>query len=335
MDNFIPDEVKIRLLGLRKKYFLPHEGTLESFSVVFQKYLKKRKMAIIDSLVASANLSLHIFDGEPDPLALQAIKMTNPNFDPSMLSSYTDDQLTGIINSAKGKYFELLVTDKLNNGERVGDLVLPDGYHAELAESLTQPGWDIAIKDASGDVADHLQLKATENLSYISEALHKYPDIKILATEEAANHLPDGYTMVSGSGIEDDHLTSTIESTIHHGNEGLFDKFGDSFHPLAPLSIILAIEGYKLFAKKQSVEAAIKNGSERFGRSLFSTATGAFVYALGGGFLALPAAFGAGLYYRRVNNLRKISEMMRENINKLKEILQFHRQKRSSVNGNF
>ena len=335
MDNFIPDEVKNKLIGLRKKYFLPDGGVLESFSGVFQKYLKKRKTAIIDSLVASANLSFHIFDGEPDPLALDAIKMTNPNFDPDMLDSYTDDQLTGIINSAKGKYFELLVTEKLNDGERVGELVLPNGYHAEMAESLTQPGWDIAIKDASGNVADHLQLKATENLSYISEALHKYPDIKILATEEAANHLPDGYTMVSGSGIEDNHLTSTIESTIQNGNEGFFEKFGDSFHPLAPLSVILAIEGYKLFAKRQSVESAIKNGSERFGRSLFSTATGAFVYALGGGFLALPAALGAGLYYRRVNNLSKISEMMRENITKLKEILQFQRQKRSSVNGTF
>lgn len=335
MDNFIPDEVKIRLLGLRKKYFLPDEGSLESFSGVFQKYLRKRNTAIIDSLVASANLSLHIFDGEPDPLALEAIKMTNPNFDPGMLDSYTEDQLTGMVNSAKGKYFELLVTDKLNNGERVGDLVLPDGYHAEMAESLTQPGWDIAIKDASGDVADHLQLKATENLSYISEALHKYPDIKILATEEAADKLPDGYTMVSGSGIDDHHLTSTIESTLQHGDQGFIEKFGDSFHPLTPLSIILAIEGYKLLADKQSVESAIKNGAERFGRSLFSTATGAFVYAIGGGFLALPFAFGAGLYYRRINNLRKISEMMRENITKMREILQFQKNKRSSVNGNF
>lgn len=333
MDNIIPKEVKIKLLGLRKKYFLSDESPIESFAEVFQKYLKRRKTAIIDSLVASANLSLHIFDGEPDPLALEAIRMTNPNFDPSNLDSFSDDQLSGIVNSAKGKYFELLVTEQLNKGERVGDLVLPDGYHAEMAESLTQPGWDIAIKDASGNVAEHLQLKATENLSYIAEALHKYPDIRILATDEIAHQLPNGYTMVSGSGIEDSHLTNTIESTLQYDDQGFLDKFSDSFHPLAPLSVILAVEGYKLFAKKQSIEATIKNGTERFGRSIFSTATGAFVYALGGGILALPAAFGAGIYYRRINNLRKISEIMKENIIRIREILQFQKQKRSGGNG--
>jgi len=295
MDNFILKEVIDGLLKMRKKYFFDERNTLESFYSIYEKYLKKRRDAITDCLIASANLSINIFDNDADPLALEAIKMTNPNFDPSALQDYSDEQLTGIINSAKGKYFELLVAEKLNNGEQVGDLILPDGYHVELAESLTQPGWDLSIVDDSVNLADHLQLKATESLSYISEALHKYPDIKILAADEVAEKYPDGYNMIIDSDIPNSYMVSTVKDSLNSEDPGFIEKFGDGFHPLMPLSIIAAMEGYKVFTKKQTTEKAIKNGSARFGRSLFSTAIGSLVFALGGGVLSLPAAFTAGL----------------------------------------
>jgi ABC-type phosphate transport system permease subunit len=105
------------------------------------------------------------------------------------------------------------------------------------------------------------------------------------------------------------------------------------FIPVMPLSIIAAIEGYKVFTKKQTTEKAIKNGSARFGRSLFSTAIGSLVFALGGGVLSLPAAFTAGLYYRRLNNMRKVSDTMKENILKVRSILEFQKLKRGDRNG--
>lgn len=333
MDNFIPKEVIDGLLKLRKKYFLEEGNTLEKFYTVYEKYLKKRRDAIIDSLIASANLSINIFDSDADPLALEAIKMTNPNFDPSALQDYSDEQLTGIINSAKGKYFELLVAEKLNNGEQVSDLILPKGYHAELAESLTQPGWDLVIVNQSGDIAEHLQLKATESLSYIAKALNKYPEIKILAADEVAEKFPDGYDMVIDSDIPNKDITDTVKEALNSDDQGFMERFADSFHPLMPLSIIVAIEGYKVFTKKQTTEKAIKNGSERFGRSLFSTAIGSLLFALGGGFLSLPAAFTAGLYYRRLNNMRKVADTMKENILKVRSILEFQKLKRGDRNG--
>ncbi len=333
MNNFIPKEVMEKLLSLRKKYFPDEQNTLESLYSIYNKYLKRRRDAILDSLIASANLSINIFDSDSDPLALEAIKMTNPNFDPTAFDNYSDEQLTGIINSAKGKYFELLVAEKLNNGEQVGDLILPDGYHAELAESLTQPGWDLSIVDNSGDIADHLQLKATESLSYISEALHKYPDIKILTADEVAEKFPDGYTMVIDSDIPNRDMVSTVEDSLNSEDPGFIEKFGDGFHPLMPLSIIAAMEGYKVFTKKQTTDKAIKNGSERFGRSLFSTTLGSLVFALGGGILSIPVAFTAGLYYRRLTNMRKVSETMKENITRIKSILKYQKANRRNTNG--
>lgn len=335
MNNAIPDEVLRRLLSLRSKFLRDDESNSADIRDIFLKYLAKRKQALADSLIASANLSLHIFDGNPDPLALEAIRMTNPNFDPNMIGDYSEDQLVGIVNSAKGKYFELLVADRLNNGEQVGELVLPEGYHAELAESLTQPGWDLAILDPYGNVAEHLQLKATENFGYITEALEKYPDIRIIAADEAADSAPEGYTMVIDSDISNSELASSVRHALEINDNSFFDKFTDSFHPLLPLAIIAGFEGYKVYTGKQGINTAVKNGAERAGRSIFSSAAGALVFALGGGILALPAAFSAGMFYRRLNNMRKVSDLMKTNISRMRDLYAYINSKRSSSNGIF
>ena len=48
------------------------------------------------------------------------------------------------------------------------------------AESATQPGWDIAIKGSNGKIASVLQAKATESVSYVQDALEKYPSIDVV-----------------------------------------------------------------------------------------------------------------------------------------------------------
>ena len=169
---------------LRKKYTEKSEGKdpLFAFHDAFKRYSICKKQSLIDLTVVAANLSPQIFwsSENVDPLLLQALADTNPNFDPNLLHQFSDEQLMGIINSSKGKYFEYLVTDKLNAGEIVGDVSLPDGYHAAMSDSLTQPGWDLQITNEHGQVADYLQLKATNSISYIHETLERYPDITIL-----------------------------------------------------------------------------------------------------------------------------------------------------------
>lgn len=333
MEIFIPEAVTFKLLSLRKKYFYKNTGTLEHFLLIYKKYLRVSRESLLDSLIASANLTYHILDDDLDPLAIKAIEITNPNFDSSKLDEYSDEQLTGMINSAKGKYFELLVVDKLNSGEQVGDLSLPQGFTAQLAEKINQPGWDITINDPSGGVVDYLQLKATDNFAYISETLSRYPDIRILTTEEITDSMMDDNYMIIGSDLSDTDITTTVEDTFNESDPGIIDNFFDSFHPLVPLSVILAVEGYKIVAKKQSIEKGMVNSSERFGRSIFASGVGALVYALGGGILSSPIALMAGLYYRRIQNLRGVSEQMDGYIHNISSILEFQKMKRKYQNG--
>jgi len=95
----------------------------------------------------------------------------------------SSDELVGLVSGVKGKLFELELVDHLNNGG------LPDGYHAEIAGSATQPGWDIRVLDEHGQVSELLQAKATESAQYVQEALQRYPDIDVTTTTEVHSQL--------------------------------------------------------------------------------------------------------------------------------------------------
>src|ERR1700740_3389329 len=89
--------------------------------------------------------------------AIRAGSMTDAHFDPQVLEAFhlqypnvqmnfTDfvrehqdpDELRGVISGVKGKLFELKHVDILNGQ-------LPEGYVAHLADSATQPGYDVII----------------------------------------------------------------------------------------------------------------------------------------------------------------------------------------------
>jgi hypothetical protein len=122
-----------------------------------------------------------------------------------------DTALLGIINGIKGKAFELEYADYLNHGH------LPPGAFAELAHSPTQEGWDIAIRDSHGDVIDHLQLKATDSLSYIQDAIAHHPEIDVVATHEVFKHLhdPEIVSHLIDSGISNVQLEDVAADAVH------------------------------------------------------------------------------------------------------------------------
>jgi hypothetical protein len=123
--------------------------------------------------------------------------------------------LLGIINGIKGKVFELEYLDYLNHGH------LPAGAVAELATSPNQEGWDIAIRDSTGHVIEHLQLKATESMSYIADAIANHPEIDVVATHEVFEHMDDP-----------EILSHLVDSGI--SNAQLEDVAADSVHDVAP-----------------------------------------------------------------------------------------------------
>jgi len=267
-------------------------------------FASRRKQSLIDLAVDAANLAIRI-EHDPDllsdPLVVAAIRDTNPSFDFS--DAPTGDVLQGAVNAAKGKYFEYLVVDKLNNHERVGDVVLPDGYTAKLAESMTQPGWDLQILDPDNHVASYLQLKATDDASYIKEALDRYPDITILATDEVA----DTGDYVLDADVSDAWLDSTVREAMGTTDASFGEVFLDTFSPLLSLAFIVGTEGYRVAVSKKDINEAVLATAHRGTRTVVSQSIGAMVYAAGGGWLALPATVLTGLVYERLAELYEAS----------------------------
>jgi hypothetical protein len=173
------------------------------------------------------------------------------------------DDIVGLVNGVKGKLFEIELVDHMNAGN------LPDGLHAELAGSATQPGYDIKILDADGHTVDVLQAKATESVAYVKDALERYPDIDVTTTTEvhaqlvalgAADH-------VSSGGVSEAVLQQKVEAAVAAGHHHI--DAGD----LVPSSIGLAVIALSSFMDKSlSLE---QKGAEFGDRAAKAGVTGA------------------------------------------------------------
>ena len=286
----------------------------EQFHEAFQRYLKTHRESLFDLTftAASAEILLSHDISNLDPRLVEAIRITNPSLSDHHILGLSDEELRGVVNTAKGKYFEFLVADRLNAGEQVGPVMLPDGYHAVLANSLTQPGWDMRIVGPDGATADYLQLKATDSAGYIKEALHRYPDIEILSTHEVAHS-----GLVLDSRISEDDLHNQVSSAVDVMDDSVIDRFLDFFSPLFPLVTIATWEGYKVSVGRQSLDQ-FKLAIARRGQRIIATRlTGAAVYAVGGGLLAVPVAFAGGLLFDRYWNQETILSSYRADTDRL------------------
>jgi hypothetical protein len=299
------------LLKLQKQYCTDHnQNYFNHWTDALRKYTRLNRHSLIDIAVDAANISLTISNDPStlsDPLVMSAIRDTVPTFD--FDNPLTGQALEGAINTAKGKYFEYLVVEKLNNGERVGDVVLPEGYTAKVAESLTQPGWDIQILDQSLVNSEYLQLKATDSAAYIKEALDRYPDITILTTDEALDAQSDNY-LILDSDISNSTLEQTVRGALESSDAAIGDAFIDAFNPLLSIAFILGTEGLKVSVSKKDMGQAMLSLSHRTTRTLLSQSMGGLIYAAGGGWLAIPATILTGGIYERLAELYETSVVM-------------------------
>ena len=271
----------------------------EAFQQAFRRFLKANRESLLDITIAAASVQISVGDGlqDVDPLLLMAIHDTNPTLNETNLFALDGEALQGAVNTAKGKYFEYLVVDRLNQGQQVGPLLLEPGQQAVLAESMTQPGWDLRIVDEHGAAVEYLQLKATDSVAYIRSALERYPDIQILATGEVAHS-----GLVLDSGISDQTLLAHVGAGVDAADMSLTESFLDHFNPLLPLAAMALYEGYRLSVGTQSIDAFKMALARRSQRMVSTQLIGAAVYALGGGYLAIPAAFAGGLIFDRTVN---------------------------------
>ncbi len=220
-------------------------------------------IAVLGGYSIADILAGRVADTDIDPDVIRAFHLQFPHvggFVDFIRSHSGDDAaLAGIVNGIKGKLFELEYVNWLNDGH------LPTGTVAELASSPTQEGWDVAVKDSHGHIVDHLQLKATESLSYIKEALNAHPDIDVVATHEVFAHL-DGSGLedhVTVADFSDSQLTDHVQNQIHAAD--MTPEFG---LPLVAFGII-ALQNVCRYKKGElTAIEAVRSGVKRGWRSL-------------------------------------------------------------------
>ena len=297
------------LLGRYRQY---RSDEIDPMGDLLTRYKQYKNARALDLAAVTLSLGIQPESSDAmDPLALKALHDTNPNFDPGNVGSFSDQEWMGIVNSAKGKYFEYLVADELNAGGTVGDLTLPDGYSAHLATSMTQPGWDMRIVDEHGDTADLLQLKATESVGYIRDTLERYPDIAIMTTGEVASGLGPN-DMVIDSKMSEADLERAINSTAVGTDHGYLDEFWGNFHPLIPLLLIAATQGYQVAVNKQTVSSAMEVAKARAARGMVASAAGALIKVLSGSWIASAlGAVTAGMFFDRAQNIDELVEALK------------------------
>lgn len=229
---------------------------------------------------------------EDNPDISEAISKAYPNLVASEIEFDTEEQLMGFINGVKGKLFEINVAEKLNNGERVGDLELADGQFIELSNLPNQEGYDLMIYNDDGSVEEFYQLKATDSLSYVKQTIEDNPDYEIITTSEVADEIDD--PRIHGSDIENLELKEELENLVDVDFIGDIPILGGVLATFAIGKNIMDVA-----ADKKSLEEGISNstgylmrrGAATFGGGI--TTSIALLCGFSGGGLALAGIAGA------------------------------------------
>lgn len=273
----------------------------------------RRKKDLLDLLVVGGvtlgTILTHPTDIPPE--VEQAFQMAYPGLVANgegfadAVQRMNGEELMGLVNGVKGKLFEIELVDHLNSG------YLPDGVHAELAESVTQPGFDVRILDEQGNVVEVLQAKATESAAYVKEALERYPDIDVMTTSEVHGRLVamGAAEQISDSGISEAALQSKIEAAASAGGgSGGFDA-----SDLLPTGVGLAIIALSVFTTKgASAELMGEEFGERTARAGLGTLAGkAALVASGAWWVSLAAGVGSTWLAAHGGNKRDRYEALR------------------------
>lgn len=260
-----------------------------------------------------------------DPQVSEAFRLAYPSIPLESLATASPEQLSGYVNAWKGKLFEVQVRDQLNAGEEVGGIQLNTDQQAILAESVTQPGWDLQILDSNNSVVEEIQLKATESMTYVRDALERYPEYHVLATNDVSSNV-GLLAGLSTAGISEEDLQHAIETSV---SEIVNDDVWDILFPGLPFLLIATRQGIAIFSNEkawsealasivaESAKSAIAISGAYVASEIATEATGDFVADVVGDFLAdlflgaiLP--FGAGFLIRRIfgggNKPKKVKE---------------------------
>lgn len=247
----------------------------------YYRELNKNK-GTVDSVVIGGETLVTLLAASTIPNEItSAYEAAYPNLSDSV--SFQDkvrgldgDSLTGFVSAIKGKLFEQKYVEYLNDGN------LPDGYSAILAESATQQGWDIAIEGSNGEISSVLQAKATDSVSYVQDALEKYPSIDVVTTDEVYSHLVmSGISEnITNGAISNVELVDALDNAVDASELAM-----DYTPPLFALAFI-AFTSYK--DESLTLFEKARNAGDRSGKTYLS-------YLIGGGIAAITNTWWLGV----------------------------------------
>jgi len=283
-------------------------------SEIIEKIKTNEKLTIsLLAMAASINgvITEHGIDYDKiTPQMEEAFHLSFPNYELSYLEELTSEQISGFITNWKGKYFEVLVRDELNNGNTIGDITLAEGQYAELAEAVNQPGWDLQIFDENGIPLDQLQLKTTNSISYINETLERYPNFDIIGNTEIASNAE-----IINSNISNEVITNEISEVFEHADTVIPEVIYDIL-PFSGMIIITTLEGKKFLTGKATLN--------EFAKNTITKGTENALYTIGGS--ALFSIFDSGIISVGVPMATKVFFNWRKNNNALVEDISLFRQ---------
>lgn len=247
----------------------------------YYRELNKHKPTVDSVVLGGETLVSLLAVGEIPDEIIKAYETAYPNLSDSI--SFQDkvreldgDSLLGFISGVKGKLFEQKYVEYLNSGN------LPDGYSAILAESATQPGWDIAIEGANGEIASVLQAKATDSVSYVQDALEKYPSIDVITTDEVYSHLVmSGISEnITNGSITNIELIDALDDAVDAS------KFAMNYTPPLFALAFIAFTSYK--DESLTLYEKARSAGDRTGKTYLS-------YLIGGGVAAITNTWWLGV----------------------------------------
>ena len=180
------------------------------------------------------------------------------------------DVVPGLVTNPRSHWEDPRVDARQGLSGRDASLQLQPGQTAHLAETSTQPGWDLRIENEDGSIDEILQLKATESTGYVQEALVKYPDIRVVVPSEVDARADD----VLGTDISNEQLDNVAQAQIGEMEESTVDDLLDQGAEAAFFSIPFAsmittgvIEGGRALTGRSTLRESFRRGARRMGKA--------------------------------------------------------------------
>lgn len=205
------------------------------------KYVKKNfdNILIVSTLAKIAYGNLESLN-EQETYILQALKRANPNLENSNINEISDylqnldeNQLLGLSNNVKGILHEIQFVEIENDdGDSITATMFTDSNHQDT---------DIILTDNNTGEITEIQLKATDNSSYVQDWINDHPEGEILITEELADKMNLETSGQSNSELTTD-VNDFVEKIVELDND---DSLWDYIPTLPAISI--AISSFYLF----------------------------------------------------------------------------------------